>query len=75
MMHGTTNIKYEVLGRSALFLPKNGNITSPISKAENPVFKSVAEAFYSLLESSEEVYVTGSGTGHIPGHIVGWGLV
>jgi len=56
-------------------LPENGSITSPNDKAENPVFKSVEEALCSLSESSDEVSMTGSGTGHIPGHIVGWGLV
>jgi len=55
-------------------LPENGSITSPSNKAENPVFKSVEEALYSLSESSEEVSMTGSATGQIPGHIVGWGL-
>jgi len=56
-------------------LPENGSITSPSNKAENPVFKSVDEALYSLSESNEEVSMTGSGTGHIPGHVAGWGLV
>jgi hypothetical protein len=56
-------------------LPENGNITSPSNEAENPVFECSEEALYSLLESSGEVSMTSSGTGHIPGQIVGWGLI
>jgi len=67
--------KQEVLVRSALFWHKMAVLPVLANKAENPVFKSVEEALYSLLESSEEVSMTGSGTSHIPDHIVGWSLV
>lgn len=67
--------KQEVLVRSALFCQKMAVLPVLAYKAENPVFKSVEEALCSLLESSEDVSMTGSVTGHIPDHIVDWGLV